>query len=124
MVEDAVDMPLIEILAPPQPDAIDPAAICRAVNVAVAGAIPCRLDAVWTTWRTIDGAYVRGDLTSDDAGATFGPIVHVYHHRSPEQLGRAIAAVEAVLARELAIAAEAVFVTTQPVSLPDPEQPA
>jgi hypothetical protein len=57
-------MPLIEILTPPQPPLVEVPAICRKVNAAVASAIPCRLDAVLTTWRTIDGAYVRGDVVA------------------------------------------------------------
>ena len=110
-------MPLIEIHAPPQPDAVDRAAICSQVNEAVAAAIPCRLEAVWAVWRTIDGPFLKGNASADESGAPFGPIVHVYHHRTPEHVARAVAAIEGVLARELRVEPGDVFVTTQPVEV-------
>ena len=132
-------MPLIEVQALPQPASIDLAAVCRTLNAAVADAIPCRLDAVWTTWRTIDGAYVRGDVVggqpspadpsgaepsgAEPAGPAFGPIVHVSHHRSTEQVDRAVEAIETVLSRELSIDRKDVFVTTRPVTIDDPTLP-
>jgi hypothetical protein len=117
-------MPLIEVHAPPQPASVEVTAVCRRLNAAVAAAIPCRLDAVWTTWRTIDGAYVRGDVASaDDGSAPFGPIVHVFHHRSTEEIVRAVEAIEAVLSRELSIDRGDVFVTTRPVTIDDPTHP-
>jgi hypothetical protein len=112
-------VPLIEIHALPRPE-IDRAAISRTLNAAVAKAIGARLDAVWTIWRTIDGPFVRGDETSEGAAAArFGPIVHVFHHRTPDQVERAVEAIEMVLARELAIDPGDTFITTQPVSVAD-----
>lgn len=108
-------MPLIEINVLPRDD-IDRASISRAVSAAVAAAIPCRLEAVWTTWRTIDGPFARGDeVSTPQTTAAFGPIVHVYHHRAPDQVERAVEAIETVLADALTIERSQVFVTTQPV---------
>src|SRR5262245_59112245 len=116
-------MPLIEIQLLAGVD-VDRAALSRAISAAVAEAIPCRPEAVWSTWRTIDGPFVRGDEASTvETAASFGPIVHVYHHRTPEQVARAVDAIETVLARELSIERDQVFVTTQPVSIDDPTLP-
>ena len=111
-------MPLIEIDALPQPSAIDTVEVTRQLNRAVAEAIGCRLDAVWTVWRTVSGPYTRGD----DVGlvqqpATHGPIAHVYLHRTPEETALVVETIETVLVRELALAPGNVFVTVQPVEV-------
>ena len=112
-------MPLIEILALPQPDGVDVEAVTRALNQAVATAIPCRLEAVWTTWRVIDGAYVVGDAVAGlQPAGTHAPIVHIYLRRTPEEVERAVAAIERLLASELALDEGNVFVTVQPVEWP------
>jgi hypothetical protein len=113
-------MPLIEIQSLPNPH-VDGSSICRSINAAVATAIPCRIEGVWTTWRTIDGPIAMGGVVStDDTAAAFGPIVHVYHHRSPDQVERAVDAIATVLARELSVDRDRIFVTTQPVAIDDP----
>ena len=113
-------MPLIEIQVLPRDD-VDRASISRALTAAVAAAIPCRRDAVWTTWRTIDGPFARGDeVSTPKTAAAFGPVVHVYHHRAPDQVDRAVEAIETVLAEALSIDRSSVFVTTQPVAIEDP----
>jgi hypothetical protein len=114
-------MTLIEVLLLPSDDRVDRASIGRTLNAAVAEAIPCRLEAVWTAWRTIDGPFVRGgEASGEEAPERFGPIVHVYHHRTAEQVERIVDAIETVLARELSLERNAIFVTTQPVSTEDP----
>jgi hypothetical protein len=110
-------MPLIEIHALPQPNDVDLAGISRMLNAAVAKALECKLEAVWTVWRTIDGPYARGDTVSTQEAPGFGPIVHVYHHRTPEQVERVAEAIETVLTRELSLQPGEVFVTSQPVSI-------
>ena len=113
-------MPLIEILALPHPDGVDVKAVTTELNKAVAAAIPCRLDAVWTTWRTIDATYVVGDVAADvQPTATHPPIVHVYLRRSSEETDRAIDAIERILATALSLAPGNVFVTVQPVAMID-----
>jgi hypothetical protein len=112
-------MPLIEIHALPQAD-VDRATIARAVNRAVAEVLGARLDAVWTIWKTFDGPFVKGDAVG--AGTTmpgFGPIVHIYHHRTPEQVERIEAAIETVLAEAMNRAATEIFITSQPVAIDD-----
>lgn len=112
-------MPLIEILALPQPPEVDVAGAMRALAREVAGAIPCRVEAVWTTWRTIDGAYAQGEaIEHEQPRTTHGPIVHVYLHRSVEETERAVSAIERILSKELAIESGNVFVTVQPVAWP------
>ena len=116
-------MPLIEIRTMAHVD-VDRAAISRALNAAVADAVPCRLDAVWSTWQTIDGPFVRGDeVATAEAPGTVGPIVHVYHHRTAEQVERVVEAIEVTLATALGVDRETVFVTTQPVAVDDPTVP-
>jgi hypothetical protein len=111
-------MPLIEIAALPQPAGIDTATVTRELNRAVADALGARLDAVWTVWRTIDGPYAQGDdVATEQPKATHGPIVHVYHHRTPEQVARVVEVIERVLALALDLAPGSVFVTVQPVEI-------
>ena len=113
-------MPLIEIRTLARDD-IDRASISRALNAAVAEAVPCRLEAVWSTWQVIDGPFARGDeVSTAQSTAAFGPIVHVYHHRTPEQVERVVEVIETVLSRELRVDRGQVFVTTQPVAQGDP----
>jgi hypothetical protein len=110
-------MPLIQIDALPQPAAIDVDAVVRTLNRAIAEAIPCRLDAVWTVWRTVSGPYGRGDdVAYEQRRDTHAPIAHVYLRRSPDETARVVDTIERVLARELSLAADNVFVTVQPVA--------
>lgn len=118
LVDDGT-VPLIQIESLATPD-VDRAAICRTLNAEVATALGARLEAVWTTWRTIE-LDVRGDdARGDDTRASIAPIVHLFHHRTAEQVERVVEVIENVLARELSIDSASVFVTTQPVSMPDP----
>jgi hypothetical protein len=111
-------MPLIEIDALEQPSTVDLERVTRELNRAVAAAIPCRLDAVWTVWRTVAGPYVRGEETARVQPAdTHAPIAHVYLHRTAVETARAVEAIERVLERELSLAPGNVFVTVQPVEL-------
>ena len=113
-------MPLIEIRTLPRDD-IDRASISRSLNAAVAEAVPCRLDAVWSTWQVLDGPFARGDeVSTAQTAVAFGPIVHVYHHRTPEQVERVVEAIETILAEAFSVERDEVFVTTQPVAIDDP----
>jgi hypothetical protein len=115
-------MPLIEILALPQPPDVDVPAVTRALAREVAAAIPCRVEAVWTVWRTIDGVYAQGEsIERAQPGTTHGPIVHVYLHRSIEETERAVTAIERNLSAALGLAPGNVFVTVQPVAWPQAE---
>lgn len=114
-------MPLIEIDALELPVHVDTGAIVVELNRAVADAIPCRLDAVWTVWRTISGPYARGADARDEMGReTHGPIAHVYLRRTPEETARVVETIEGVLTRALSLAPGNVFVTVQPVEHIDP----
>lgn len=109
-------MPLIEIDALPPPSEVDIADVTRALNREIAAALGSRLDAVWTVWRTVSGPFARGDDVSvEQRRDTHGPVVHVYHHRTPEEAARVVETIERVLARELSLAPGNVFVTVQPV---------
>jgi hypothetical protein len=109
-------VPLIEIHALPPTREVDVAGILRAVSSEVAAAIPCRLEAVWTTWRTLDGGYAVGkDVAAVQPEADHPPIVHVYANRPRDAIERARDAIESVLCRELSLAEGNVFVTVQPV---------
>ncbi len=108
-------MPLIEITALPLRTVVEPSAVCAEVNAAVAAAIGCRPDAVWTTWRTITGADVRGSSVGALVDADHGPIVHLYLKRTPEETALVCRAIEEVLARTLGLDPASVFITIQPV---------
>jgi hypothetical protein len=108
-------MPLIEITALRSDASTDVGSIVRALNRAVAEAVPCRLEAVWTTWRWLDGYAVGVEFAERMQPTTHGPVVHVYARRPPEALERVAEVVEQVLMRELQLDESNVFVTTQPV---------
>ena len=111
-------MPLIEIAALPPDDDTDVGGVLRTLNRAVADAVPCRLDAVWTTWRSLDGGYAVGDRVADRAQrASHAPVVHVYLNRPRDVVERVCGVIEDVLARELSLAEGNVFITVQPVFL-------
>jgi phenylpyruvate tautomerase PptA (4-oxalocrotonate tautomerase family) len=111
-------MPLIEIDALPQPADVDTASVTRELNRTIATALGCRLDAVWTVWRTVDGPYAQGDDVSiEQRRGTHGPIVHVYHHRTADEVARVVETIEHVLVRALSLAPGNVFVTAQPVEV-------
>ena len=114
-------MPLIEIDVLPMAAPIDTTEVTRTLNRAIAHALGCRLDAVWTVWRSVSGPYGRGDDVRSELGRdTHGPIVHVYLRRTPEQTARVVATIEEVLTRALALERGNVFVTVQPVEHLDP----
>jgi hypothetical protein len=112
-------VPLIEIRALPWVDRARLADVARTLNREVAAAIPCRLDAVWTTWRSLDG-YAVGDVVAEQQPEeSHAPVVHLYVNRPPDAVERICEVIEEVLCRELPLAAGNVFITVQPVfSLP------
>ena len=113
-------MPLIEICALPQPDQVDVPRVLEAVTAAVSEAIPCRREAVWVTWRPLDGYAVGDTLAAAQSPDTHAPVVHLYANRPADAIERACSAIETVLVNELSLADGNVFVTVQPVyALPD-----
>jgi hypothetical protein len=109
-------MPLIEICALPSPDGVDIARALEAVTAAVSAAAPCRRDAVWATWRSLDSGYAVGDAVAvEQPRDTHAPIVHVYANRPPDAIERICAALEDALSRELNLEPGNVFITVQPV---------
>jgi hypothetical protein len=108
-------VPLIEVAALRRDAETDVAWLVRVLNKAVAEAVPCRLEAVWTTWRWLDGYAVGDEFADRSRPATHGPIVHVYARRPPEVLERVAEVIEEVLTRELDLDPGNVFVTAQPV---------
>ena len=108
-------MPLIQIAALRRDAETDVASIARALNAAVAETVPCRLEAVWTTWRWLDGYAVGDEFADRLRPGTHGPVVHVYARRPPDALERVAEVVQQVLVRELELDPGNVFVTAQPV---------
>jgi hypothetical protein len=107
-------VPLIEICSLPPREGVDTARVLQALTAAVAEAIPCRREAVWATWRTLDVGYAVGDsVERQQPRETHAPVVHVYANRPADAVDRACEAIEAVLTDELSLAP--VFVTVQPV---------
>ena len=111
-------MPLIEIhlLRGPEKAGLD--RIATRINAGISQAIGARADAVWTTWRALDGYAVGPQVAAEQPADTHAPIVHVYAHRTPEELDRICDVVEAVLVEELALEPGNVFITVQPVYAP------
>jgi hypothetical protein len=110
-------MPLIEIHAPAPQEGIRVADVLAAVNSAVAEALDCRPDAVWSTWRTLaDGEYLVGPArTAVSTGGSHVPLVHVWINRPPDAVERCVAAIESALRQSLRLDADP-FVTTSLVS--------
>ncbi|MGH3110178.1 MAG: hypothetical protein ACRDQT_04570 [Gaiellaceae bacterium] len=109
-------MPLIEICALTPSREVDVAGVLRTLNRAVSDALGCRPEAVWTTWRSLDGRYAVGsELATQQPEETHAPIVHLYVNRPREAVERICDVIEDVLCSELALAKGNVFVTVQPV---------
>ena len=111
-------MPLIEIIALPQPEHVHPPTVLRAVNRAVGEALGRPAGSAWSTWRTLDpGHYAVGDEVADlQPTGSHPPVVHVWAERPPDELERVVEAVRTVLGEQLGIAPDDVFVTTSRVS--------
>jgi hypothetical protein len=66
-------------------------------------------------------AYTVGENTAaKQPTRTHAPIVHVYARRSPAELEKICAVIEAVLVEELELIPGNVFITVQPVYAPAP----
>ena len=111
-------MPLIEIhvLRGHEPAVLD--RIAARINAQVAKAIGARSEAVWTTWRALDGYAAGPELATEQPPRTHPPIVHVYARRTPEELDKICQVVEAVVIEELELEPGNVFITVQPVYAP------
>jgi hypothetical protein len=108
-------MPLIEVVALPQPETLDIEQVLRALTAAVAEALPARPEGVWATWATATAYAVGPTVARRQPAGTHDPVVHVYHHRAADAVERMCAAIEEVLCRELSLPAGHVFITVQPV---------
>jgi len=111
-------VPLIEIHILPLGRAVELDGVAQRINAAVAAALGARVDATWTTWRTLDGYAVGPAVADEQPAASHPPIVHVYARRSVEELDRICDVVEAVLVEELGLDPGNVFITVQPVFAP------
>ena len=111
-------MPLIEIIALPQPAHVHPSSVLRAINRAVGEALGRPASSAWSTWRTLDpGQYAVGDDVADlQPAGSHPPVVHIWAERPPEALELVVDAVCAVLGEHLGIEPAGVFVTTARVS--------
>ena len=111
-------MPLIEIIALPQPEHVDPGAVLSAVNQAVGVALGRPSESAWSTWRTLEpGHYAVGEqVASEQPHVSHPPVVHIWAERPPEALRLVVDAVCTVLAEELGLDAVSIFVTTSRVS--------
>jgi hypothetical protein len=108
-------MPLIEVVALPQPGTVDIDHVLRTLAVAVAEVLPARQEGVWATWTTMTAYAVGPNVARNQPDQTHDPIVHVYHHRTPDAVERMCKAIEEVLCRELSMPTGHVFITVQPV---------
>ena len=108
-------MPLIEVVALPQPEGVDIDHVLRTLAVAVAEALPARPEGVWTTWRTVTAYAVGGTVAHEQRAESHDPVVHIYHQRPPDAVERMREAVTAVLCRELGLTPGNVFITVQTV---------
>jgi hypothetical protein len=108
-------MPLIEVVALPQPATVDIDEVLRRLAAAVADVLPARPEGVWATWTTVTAYAVGPDVARHQRAETHDPIVHVYHHRPADAVERMCTAIEEVLCRELSLPSGNVFITAQPV---------
>ena len=111
-------MPLIEIMALPQPAHVHPPIVLRAINQAVGEALGRPASSAWSTWRTLDpGHYAVGAEGADrQPTGSHPPVVHIWAERPPEALELVVDAVCAVLGEHLGIEPADIFVTTSRVS--------
>ena len=110
-------MPLIEVVALPQPETLDIEQVLRTLTAAVAEALPARPEGVWATWTTATAYAVGPTVVRRQPAVTHDPVVHVYHHRPADAVDRMCKAIEEVLCRELSLPAGHVFITVQPVHI-------
>jgi hypothetical protein len=108
-------MPLIEVVALPQPETVDIEKVLSTLTVAVAEVLPARPEGVWATWTTVRAYAVGPRVAHRQPARTHDPIVHVYHHRPADAVDRMCKAIEEVLTRELSLPPGQVFITVQPV---------
>ena len=115
-------MPLIEIIALPQSEDVDPAAVLSAVNRAVGVALGRPAESAWSTWRTLEpGHYAVGEqVASEQPRETHPPVVHIWAERPPEALRLVVDAVCTVLGEQLGLDPGSIFVTTSRVSPAEP----
>jgi len=107
-------MPLIEILALPQPASVDIDAVLRRLTLSVAEVLPARPEGVWTTWRTIDAYAVGTQVSHQQPPNSHDPIVHIYHQRPADAVERMCEAIKTVLCQDLGLPEGNVFITVQP----------
>ena len=98
-------MPLIEIQMLPGPNRKALERVAQRVNAEVAAVLGARIDAVWTTWRTVDGYAVGPSLAEHQPADSHAPIVHVYARRTPEEAERICDVIGAVFGEELGLGA-------------------
>jgi len=113
-------MPLIEVVALPQPEAVDIEQVLRRLTGAVADVLPARPEGVWATWTTAAAYAVGPEVARRQPAQTHDPVVHVYHQRPPDAVERMCKAIEDVLCRELSLPPGNVFITVQPVQTDAP----
>src|SRR5262245_22547264 len=111
-------MPLIEIVALPQPASVDIDSVLRRLTISVAEALPARPEGVWITWRTLDAYAVGSQVSRQQPPNSHDPIVHIYHQRPAGAVERMCEVIKAVLCQELALPEGNVFITIQPAEWP------
>src|SRR5262245_27716136 len=112
-------MPLIEVVALPQPEGVDIDQVLRTLTAAVAEVLPARPEGVWAMWRTVTAYAVGPAVARAQRAESHDPVVHVYHHRPADAVARMCAVITEVLCRELSLAEGNVFITVQPVQAGD-----
>ncbi len=77
-------VPLIEIIALPQPGHVDLEAVLTAVNRAVGVALGRPPESAWSTWRTLEpGHYAVGErMASEQPTTSHPPVVHIWAETS------------------------------------------
>jgi hypothetical protein len=110
-------MPLIEVVALPQPATVDIEHVLRILTASVAEVLPARAEGVWATWTTVTAYAVGPNVAVRQPAGTHDPVVHVYHQRPADAVERMCTVIEEVLCRELSLPSGHVFVTAQPVQI-------
>jgi hypothetical protein len=113
-------MPLIEIVALPQPATVDIEHVLRTLTTGVAEVLPARPEGVWATWTTVTAYAVGPNVAHRQPAQTHDPVVHVYHHRPSDAVERMCKVIEEILCRELSLPDGNVFITVQPVQIAAP----
>lgn len=110
-------MPVVQIDALPQPEAVNLPLALREVRDAVASGLGCRSDQVWVTWRTLDAYLCQDEEPETQPRHSHDPILRIIaaKGREPQQIAGTLTGASIVLAGALGLDPGCVFAVYEEV---------